>query len=268
MAAKKEMENENESVRIISAAINRVQEQISHIAKDSSAPQYKYVGEVQLVEKIRPLVVAEGLVLSPMVGDMPIHVTTGIGPKGNGHLVVWVQGFRLTHTSGAIWPWPIEVMAEGLDYGDKAVWKGLTAAHKYAWIRLLNLATGEDPEGDRTADVVAEQGYAKAEPEKKSLLMKALDAARSSQSETARWVKKKGVEYELKKEDMERFKIYRYSFVAAEAKYGEATDGNKFDCLNDFKRDRGVNTQTLYAVDVLPFIKFATESWPGVAKGF
>ena len=159
-------------------------------------------------------------------------------------------------------------MAEGLDYGGKAVWKGLTAAHKYAWIRLLNLATGEDPEADRSADEVSEGGYEKPKQEQ-SMLMKALDAARASKAETAKWVKKKGVEYELNTTDMEQLRISRYSEVAAQARYGKSDDGNRLDCLHDYRDGKGIETQTLYAVDVLPFIKYATEEWPGLGvKGF
>lgn len=40
----------------------------------------------------------------------------------------------------------------GMDKGDKAVMKAQTAALKYAWMMLLNISTGDDPEADSTTD--------------------------------------------------------------------------------------------------------------------
>lgn len=49
----------------------------------------------------------------------------------------------------------------GMDNGDKAVMKAQTAALKYAWMMMLNISTGDDPEGDEKVD--QRQAGAKAE---------------------------------------------------------------------------------------------------------
>jgi ERF superfamily len=45
-----------------------------------------------------------------------------------------------------------EAFGSGQDHGDKAVMKAQTAAMKYAWMMLLNISTGDDPEDDATVD--------------------------------------------------------------------------------------------------------------------
>jgi len=53
----------------------------------------------------------------------------------------------------------------GADASDKAVMKAQTAALKYAWMMLLNISTGDDPEGDAKTDSRAEgKPMPKAEP--------------------------------------------------------------------------------------------------------
>jgi hypothetical protein len=44
----------------------------------------------------------------------------------------------------------------GMDTGDKAVMKAMTAAHKYCWMHLLNISTEDDPEEDTRTDANAE----------------------------------------------------------------------------------------------------------------
>ena len=43
-------------------------------------------------------------------------------------------------------------LGSGQDNGDKAVMKAQTAALKYAWMMLLNISTGDDPEDDAKVD--------------------------------------------------------------------------------------------------------------------
>lgn len=53
-------------------------------------------------------------------------------------------------------------LGSGSDTGDKAVMKAMTAAHKYAWLHTLNIATGDDPEADESTDRRAAEGMANA----------------------------------------------------------------------------------------------------------
>jgi hypothetical protein len=245
----------------IAAAVNRVQQQISHVPKGQKAPQYSFVGEVDLVNAIHKLVVDEGLIMSPFIEPGHEAIVTQIQAKSGTHGidVIWKQSFILVHApSGQVWPEPITVMAEGQDYGDKAVWKGLTGAHKYAWLRLLNIATGEDPEADRSTD----------EPSTRSKPSKGEQAlgSQGDSNELAMWVEGVGPEHVLSKDDFRRWKLYSYAFKAAEHVFGgkaeDMSTEDKFACVDDFKTERQiVKGDTLRAKDVIPFIAYATGGW-------
>lgn len=252
----------------IAKAVNRVQQKISHIAKDSDAPQYKFASEVHVVEAIREFVVEEGLIMSPFIEPGHTATITPIESKAGAHGidVIWKQSFILIHAeSGQIWPEPITVMAEGADYGDKAVWKGLTGAHKYAWLRLLNIATADDPEADRTMDAPQQRrGKKKAAAKKQTKADQALGS--QDVSDLNAWVKKVGPEYVLQKDDYKTWDLWIYAFGAAEKVFGkEEVDSNrdsKFACVDDFKAEHQiVQGDTLRAKDIGPFIEYATKGW-------
>lgn len=62
-------------------------------------------------------------------------------------------------------------LGSGMDAGDKAVMKAVTAATKYAWMGAFSISTGDDPEADEQTDKNAAQGQkkpdAKAPPPKR-----------------------------------------------------------------------------------------------------
>jgi hypothetical protein len=258
----------------IASAVNRVQQQISHVPKGQKAHQYMYVGEVALVNAIRQLVIDEGLILSPFIeiGHEPTVTVTHSAKGAEGIDVIWKQSFILVHApSGQVWPEPITVMAEGSDYGDKAVWKGLTAAHKYAWLRLLNIATGDDPEADRSGDTVnRSRGKAQQAKRTQAQQTKPVEEAFGSQEgadlTATQWCEVVGKEYVLEKGDFQRWKLYKYAFDAAEKVFGDRAENlkpeEKFACVDDFKAERQiVKGDTLRAKDVQPFIDYATGGW-------
>lgn len=69
---------------------------------------------------------------------------------------------RIMHTSGE---W-IEVpsFGEGQDRGDKAIYKAITGAHKYALASAMGLATTDDPENDDPDDKPTPQPQSNRQP--------------------------------------------------------------------------------------------------------
>lgn len=55
-------------------------------------------------------------------------------------------------------------LGSGMDSGDKAVMKAITAATKYAWMGAFSISTGDDPEADETTDRRASKPTPKAPP--------------------------------------------------------------------------------------------------------
>ena len=103
---------------------------------------YDYATEADVVESVRPHMVANGLMLIP-------HVDTVTQDQhGNTNIIV---NYRLYHVSGEFIEF--NVAAAGNDknrngVGDKGIYKAMTGASKYALLKLFSLATGDDPEKD------------------------------------------------------------------------------------------------------------------------
>jgi len=106
---------------------------------------YKYAGEEEIIEEVRPMLLKHGLMLIPSLdGDARMD------EHGNTHVVM---SYTLAHVSGETIP-NIRIPGCGNDrsskgvVGDKGTYKALTGANKYALMKLLMIATSDDPEND------------------------------------------------------------------------------------------------------------------------
>lgn len=247
----------NPNVRLIMEAIQNVQRANTRATKDgtNSFHGYDYVSEEGLVNQIRESFIENGLLLSPRAILPEGSVYNGLGKDANQHLVVWVQAFDLAHVSGAVWPFPLSVVCEGIDNGDKAVWKGLTNAHKHVLLKLLMLPTGEDPEADRGTDEAMapqpRQAPRRSVPTSAARGGSQLPAPRKStqgdqDAGSGREAGTSGVkgnpEDELSKEDFKNYRVWVMAFQAAERVYGKTLpEGiSKFACMDDFKAEYGI----------------------------
>ncbi len=122
----------------------KVMAEVGMVEKDSTNPhfKYKYLSAANLLSKIQPSLVANGLIAAQ---EMKVVSDNG------GRVTVECRLSVIDVESGAT----IEVVSLGcgIDSGDKAVMKAQTAAHKYAWYHLLNIPTGDDPEADEEVSV-------------------------------------------------------------------------------------------------------------------
>jgi hypothetical protein len=254
------MENKEPETSLV-RAVNSIREQVAYLKKDSNAPQYTYLSEAHLTNVIRPIAVVEGLIMSPnTTRNMQVH--TSLGKNQNMHMVTWEQGFLLQHIySGQ--SIQIEVPAQGMDSGDKAVWKGLTAAHKYAWMRLLFLETGDDPEADRSTDDIGSPpsaslskellapAYHMAPPVKQALSQGTPAPSLGDDPELSTWLDEVGTGYNLSKDDMRMWGIWKLCFQTSEAHYGQMEQGDNrkmepmrlFEALEGITRDNPFQSQ-------------------------
>jgi hypothetical protein len=111
--------------------------------------KYEYVTEADVSAHIEPLMSEHGLVLVPsLAGEGDGFTKPFIDDHG---VTQAVFKYTLAHESGQVWPWPLYTLAHGDDhnskgYGDKGAYKASTGAMKYTLLRLLMVATGDDPE--------------------------------------------------------------------------------------------------------------------------
>jgi len=132
----------------IATALHNVMAKVGYVQKGgtNSFHGYKYVSEADLLEKLRPALIEEGLILIPsvdMVRPMDEHGNTVVDIK-----------YEIVHKDGDIWPHPVRIAGCGNDrskngtVGDKGIYKAMTGANKYLLFKLFQIETGDDPERD------------------------------------------------------------------------------------------------------------------------
>ncbi|WP_316176186.1 ERF family protein [Bradyrhizobium sp. SZCCHNRI1073] len=157
----------------IAQALHQVMSKVSYVQKSgkNAFHGYKYAGEADLLEKLRPAMLEAGLLLIPSIKSVsPIDE----------HGVTTVQmEYTLVHKDGDIWPNVICAAGQGGDknkngVGDKGLYKAITGANKYLLFKLFQIETGDDPEMDteersgRLAKKDAKEVYAKLQQEMNS----------------------------------------------------------------------------------------------------
>lgn len=129
----------------IAQALHEVMSKVSYVQKTgkNAFHGYKYAGEADLLEKLRPAMLEAGLILIPSI--------KGVSPIDE-HGVTTVQmEYTLVHKDGDIWPNVICAAGQGGDrnkngVGDKGLYKAITGANKYLLFKLFQIETGDDPE--------------------------------------------------------------------------------------------------------------------------
>jgi ERF superfamily len=129
----------------IAKALHEVMSKVSYIQKTgkNAFHGYKYAGEADLLEKLRPAMLEAGLLLIPSI--------TAVSPIDEHGVTTVRMEYILMHKDGEIWPHKIGAAGQGGDrnkngVGDKGLYKAITGANKYLLFKLFQLETGDDPE--------------------------------------------------------------------------------------------------------------------------
>lgn len=152
----------------ITAALHAVMEKCGYVQKkkENAFHRYKYAGEGDLLEALRPAMVEAGLLLIPSCAHQ-----TKIDEFGNVNVTM---EYTLAHKDGDVWPEKIVAFGTGNDknkqggVGDKGTYKAITGANKYLLFKLFQIETGDDPEeaseADKSGGKVAPQTKPQAAP--------------------------------------------------------------------------------------------------------
>lgn len=140
------MESNSSEARTIYEAMLRVMEEVSYIQKKSSpGVKYKFVGEAETLETLRPVLLRNQILVYPVnseVVGVDRYTTAGGANMG---LVRIAETFRFHHVpSGS--SIDVRTVGEGSDGGDKASPKAMTIALKYALRQSFLIQTGDDPD--------------------------------------------------------------------------------------------------------------------------
>lgn len=148
----------------ITAALSEVMGKVGYVQKTgkNAFHNYKYAGESDLLEALRPAMVEAGLLLIPSV-----HHISNIDDHGN---VFVTMAYTLAHKDGDVWPDKVFSVGCGNDLaksgkvGDKGAYKAITGANKYLLFKLFQIETGDDPEKTETAVHDAPKGEVAPKP--------------------------------------------------------------------------------------------------------
>jgi len=117
----------------------------------NSFHRYKYASDADLLWTLKPAMAANGLAF--VLVNWEIVRESEAKTKGGGaeRLVDLAVTYRLIHKSGEYLT--IKAPGSGQDPGDKALYKAMTGAFKYALRQTFAVPTGDDPERDEVARV-------------------------------------------------------------------------------------------------------------------
>src|SRR5690625_2271747 len=111
---------------------------------------YKYATESDVSEKVREVLSEQNVIMLP---DVIEHSTREHkNRKGYTEYIATVK-VKITFIDGDTdEKLSIHSIGEGQDAGDKAVYKAITGATKYALMKAFMIPTGDDPEADNGVD--------------------------------------------------------------------------------------------------------------------
>ena len=109
--------------------------------------KYKYVSEEQLVDRLRKLMVKHGVLMIPSVKEIDTQtIDRGGGKPPFIYVTVVLDYLMVDADTGA--GVRIGVAGTGIDTQDKALYKAMTGANKYALMKAFQIPSGDDPEDD------------------------------------------------------------------------------------------------------------------------
>lgn len=132
----------------LAEAMSRVWARVRYVQKDKrmiGGGSYTYVSDAALIDAIRPELVVEGIVFAP-VGMEPLAVEVFENKNGSRQNRVLLRvTYRFTHAATGQ-TLDVVTCGEGMDVGDKATNKAMTAAAKYCLRQSFCVETGDDPD--------------------------------------------------------------------------------------------------------------------------
>jgi hypothetical protein len=145
----------SDSITNIANALAKMQPELGVISKsgENKFDKYTYATLEDYIKGTRDIMSKHGFFMVSSVEKVDQLVARTTRNGGIEHAVQINLTVRLIHQSGE---WiETNCIGEGQDRADKAVYKAITGARKYAIASLLGLATSDDPEADEEVGLTA-----------------------------------------------------------------------------------------------------------------
>lgn len=114
---------------------------------------YAYATEADIADVVREELASRGIVMIPHVKTLSWRTIDG----RSGPINVATVLMQFTMTDGGPERITFDILGEGMDSGDKNVYKAQTGAEKYALLKLFLIPTGDDPEADSKDEPKADE---------------------------------------------------------------------------------------------------------------
>lgn len=145
-------------------ALLSVYREVGYVQKTgkNDAQKYRYAGEADLIAALRPSMIKNDIIFWPSGVERTQEIQIASSQHGeaftknvfNTKVIATLQfTFRHVPSNTEI---KVQVIGEGVDNGDKASYKAMTGALKYALRQTFLIETGDEPEADTKTDKDAE----------------------------------------------------------------------------------------------------------------
>jgi len=156
---------------LIYKKMSNVMKAVKAVSKDqkNESQGFKFRGIDQFVNALYPALTVEGVFMAPRCVNYTQElkdVTRGSGKAGvDKHVAIMMEYDFFAEDGSKVTVGPIP--AEGLDSGDKATNKALSAALKYALIQTFSVPTEDMAEADKESPEIGTAKDKKSQPETK-----------------------------------------------------------------------------------------------------
>lgn len=140
------------SERQLAKKLANIMQDVKYIQKrgHNKFHNYKYATEADVNEKVRESLAERNIIMLPSMKNHTMRETKTA--KGDIEYIVCVDmEFRFIDgdTGEEL---TVTMSGEGQDRGDKAIYKAISGAQKYALMKVFMIPTGDDPESDESVD--------------------------------------------------------------------------------------------------------------------
>ena len=128
--------------------INEVRKAVDYAKKEKAVEGYKAVTHDQITALTREHLVAQGVVIIPILASQKTEATGTQTSRGT-PFIRWEGSYRfdVVNADDPADRFTAEIAAHALDHGDKAPGKALSYAKKALILKLLEIESGDDDEG-------------------------------------------------------------------------------------------------------------------------
>ena len=194
--------------------INEVRKAVDYAKKDKAVEGYRAVTHDQITALTRDHLVAQGIVIVPVLTAQKVELTGTQTSRGTPFIRLEASyRFDVVNVDDPNDKFSAEIAAHAIDHGDKAPGKALSYAKKALMLKLLEIESGdEDEERQDQFKLSAKNGIAPGDG--------AFEALNESQKERAKTISKRILELTDKNDWPEAHKLFYKNGLDNDMKLG------------------------------------------------